>query len=159
MANLNISVTITLRRKATVSQRTGKKSQPARTLTKEQARAIITKEAQHVTQQDVEKVLNKSEEIRKQFESEGPMRKFVDDFKLLIALVKDYWHGKYKSIPYWTIAAVTAALLYVLNPFDLIPDFIPGLGQIDDAAVVAACLLLVRQDLKKYKKWKIDNPD
>ena len=128
------------------------------TITKEQATAILTKEAQHVTPQEVEKVLDKSEEIRRQFESEGPLGKFVDDCKLLLAAVKDYWHGKYRRIPYWTIAAIVAALLYVLNPLDLIPDFIPGLGQVDDAAVVAACLLLVRQDLHKYKRWKIDNP-
>jgi uncharacterized membrane protein YkvA (DUF1232 family) len=128
------------------------------TITKEQATAIITKKAQKVTPQDVEKVLNKSEEIRRQFESEGPLGKFVDDCKLLIAAVKDYWHGKYKRIPYWTIAAIVVALLYVLNPLDLIPDFIPGLGQVDDAAMVAACLLLVRQDLHRYKRWKIDNP-
>jgi uncharacterized membrane protein YkvA (DUF1232 family) len=129
------------------------------TMTKKQTRAIITKEAQHVTPQDVEKVLNKSEEIRRQFESEGPLGKFVDDCKLLIAAVKDYWHGKYRRIPYWTIAAIVVSLLYVLNPLDLIPDFIPGLGQVDDAAVVAACLLLVRHDLHRYKRWKIDNPD
>jgi uncharacterized membrane protein YkvA (DUF1232 family) len=129
------------------------------TITEKQATEIITKEAQKVTPQDVEKVLNKSEEIRRQFESEGPLGKFVDDCKLLLAAVKDYWHGKYRRIPYWTIAAIVAALLYVLNPLDLIPDFIPGLGQVDDAAVVAACLLLVRQDLHKYRRWKIDNPE
>jgi uncharacterized membrane protein YkvA (DUF1232 family) len=130
-----------------------------KTITEKQATAIITKEAQKVTPQDVEKVLNKSEEIRRQFETEGPLSKFVDDCKLLIAAVKDYWHGKYRRIPYWTIAAIVVSLLYVLNPLDLIPDFIPLLGQVDDAAVVAACLLLVRQDLLKYKKWKIDNPE
>jgi len=126
-------------------------------ISEEEATAIVKRDAERVTEQDIEKVLDKSEDIRRQFESEGPLRKFVDDFKLLMALVKDYWHGKYRRIPFWTIAAITAALLYVLNPFDLIPDFIPGLGQIDDAAVVAACLLLVRQDLQKYKRWKIEN--
>jgi len=128
-------------------------------ISEEEATAIVKRDAERVTEQDIEKVLDKSEDIRRQFESEGPLRKFVDDFKLLMALVKDYWHGKYRRIPFWTIAAITAALLYVLNPFDLIPDFIPGLGQIDDAAVVAACLLLVRQDLQKYKRWKIENQD
>jgi uncharacterized membrane protein YkvA (DUF1232 family) len=128
-------------------------------ISQEQAAAIVKREAQRVTEQDVEKVLNKSEDIRRQFESEGPLGKFVEDFKLLMALVKDYWRGRYKEIPYWTIAAIVAALLYVLNPLDLIPDFIPGFGQIDDAAVVAACLLLVRQDLQKYKRWKIENPE
>jgi len=128
-------------------------------ISQEQATAIVKREAERITEQDVEKVIDKSEDIRRQFESEGPLGKFVDDCKLLIALVKDYWRGRYKEIPYWTIAAIVAALLYVLNPLDLIPDFIPGLGQIDDAAVVAACLLLVRKDLQKYKQWKIDNPE
>jgi len=128
-------------------------------ISEEEATAIVKRDAERVTEQDIEKVLDKSEDIRRQFESEGPLRKFVDDFKLLMALVKDYWHGKYRRIPFWTIAAITAALLYVLNPFDLIPDFIPGLGQIDDAAVVAACLLLVRQDLQKYKRWKVENSE
>lgn len=128
-------------------------------ISQKQAAAIVKREAERITEQDVEKVLNKSDEIRTQFESEGPLGKFVEDFKLLMALVKDYWNGRYKQIPYWTIAAIVAALLYVLNPLDLIPDFIPGLGQIDDAAVVAACLLLVRKDLQKYRRWKIENAD
>jgi uncharacterized membrane protein YkvA (DUF1232 family) len=128
-------------------------------ITRKQAKAIVQKEAKHITEQDVEKVLAKSEEIRKRFETGGPLGKFVDDFKLLIAVVKDYWSGRYRKIPFWTIAAIVAALLYVLNPLDLIPDFIPIVGQIDDAAVVAACLLLIRQDLQRYKKWKIENPD
>ncbi len=128
-------------------------------ISKEQATAIVTKEAERVTDQDITKVLAKSEEIRKRFETGGPLGKFVDDFKLLIAVVKDYRRGKYRKIPFWTVAAIVGALLYVLNPLDLIPDFLPLVGQIDDAAVVAACLLMVRQDLHKYKKWKIENPE
>jgi uncharacterized membrane protein YkvA (DUF1232 family) len=127
-------------------------------ISKEQATAIVTKEAEHVTDQDIEKVLTKSEEIGRRFETGGPLGKFVDDFKLLIAIVKDYRRGKYRKIPFWTVAAIVGALLYVLNPLDLIPDFLPLVGQIDDAAVVAACLLMVRQDLHRYKKWKIANP-
>jgi len=128
-------------------------------ISKEQATAIVTKEAERVTDQDIEKVLAKSEEIRRRFAIGGPLGKFVEDFKLLMAVVKDYRRGKYRKIPFWTIAAIVGALLYVLNPLDLIPDFLPLVGQIDDAAVVAACLLMVRQDLHKYKKWKIGNPE
>jgi uncharacterized membrane protein YkvA (DUF1232 family) len=128
-------------------------------ISKEQATAIVTKEADRVTDQDIEKVLDKSEEIRRHFETGGPLGKFVDEFKLLMAVVKDYRRGKYRKIPFWTVAAIVGALLYVLNPVDLIPDFLPLVGQIDDAAVVAACLLMVRQDLHKYKKWKIANPE
>ncbi|OGP55666.1 MAG: hypothetical protein A2Y65_02825 [Deltaproteobacteria bacterium RBG_13_52_11] len=135
------------------------KSRKDNGITRKQARAIVTRDARQVTEQDVENVLNKSEELRRRFETGGPLGKFVDDFKLLFAVVRDYRHGRYRKIPFWTIAAIVAGFLYVLNPFDLIPDFIPLVGQIDDAAVVAACLLMVRQDLHRYKKWKIENQD
>jgi uncharacterized membrane protein YkvA (DUF1232 family) len=128
-------------------------------MTRKQARAILSRDARHVTEEDVDKILAKSEEIRARFETGGPLGKFVDDFKLLFAVVRDYAKGRYRKIPFWSIAAIVAAFLYVLNPLDLIPDFIPIIGQIDDAAVVAACLLMIRQDLHKYKKWKIANPD
>ncbi len=131
----------------------------AKGISKEQATAIVKQEAERVSDKDIENVLAKSEEIRKRFETGGPLGKFVEDFKLLIAVVKDYRRGKYRKIPFWTVAAIVGALLYVLNPLDLIPDFLPLVGQIDDAAVIAACLLMVRQDLHKYKKWKIENPE
>ena len=45
-------------------------------------------------------------------------------------------------------------LLYVANPIDLIPDFLIGIGQIDDVIVVALCLMLVRQEIHEYKYWR-----
>ena len=46
------------------------------------------------------------------------------------------------------------ALLYVFNPFDLLPDVLPIIGAVDDAAVVGACLLLIERDLRQYRSWK-----
>jgi uncharacterized membrane protein YkvA (DUF1232 family) len=128
-------------------------------LSRKEAEAVIRKEAKHVTQKDLEKVLSKSEDIRRKFERGGPLGKFIDDFKLLIAVIQDYWKGKYREVPFWTVAAIVCALLYVLNPLDLIPDVIPVIGYLDDAAVVAACLALVRQDLHNYKEWKMAHAD
>jgi len=45
-------------------------------------------------------------------------------------------------------------LIYVLNPFDIIPDVLPILGVVDDATVIGAVLMLVERDLKKYRSWK-----
>lgn len=46
------------------------------------------------------------------------------------------------------------ALLYVLSPIDLIPDFIPGIGLLDDAAVFGAMLAAIHEDLQDYKAWR-----
>ncbi len=73
-----------------------------------------------------------------------------------MSLVKDYYQGNYKDIPYKTISAVVVGLLYILNPIDIIPDFIPLIGYIDDALVIVItfCLKLVEKDLHKYQSWK-----
>lgn len=117
--------------------------------------ALIEQGSKKISNEDVEKVVNKAEDIRKKFNPGGPLGRFIEDAKLLIALVQDYWSGAYRQIPYGTIAAIAFTLLYIFNPLDLIPDVLPVIGQIDDATVFAACLLLAEQDLLAYKEWKL----
>ena len=105
-----------------------------------------------VKSEDVEKVLKKREEIEKKLK--GQLRKFIYEIKLLFELLSDFKSGKYREVPWHTIAAIVAALLYVLNPLDVIPDFIPVVGQIDDAFVLGLCLTLIEKDLNKYKVWR-----
>lgn len=131
------------------------KGRPMKKITKEQAEESVRKGAKKVTEEDLVKVLQKRDEIEKKFKGEGPLGRFIADLKLLFAIIKDYTNGQYREIPYWSIAAIVAALLYVVSPVDLIPDFIPGIGLVDDAMVVAACLAMVEQDLLAYKEWKM----
>ncbi len=112
--------------------------------------------AQNITKKDVENVISRSEELQKKFSAKGPLTRFIEDGKLLIAIVKDYFSGAYRQIPYGAIASIVFTLIYVLNPFDLMPDMLPIIGQLDDVAVMGACLILVEQDLHKYKDWKMD---
>jgi uncharacterized membrane protein YkvA (DUF1232 family) len=116
---------------------------------------FVMEGAQNVTEKDVEKVINKSEELQKRFSARGPLARFIEDGKLLIAIVKDYWSGAYRHVPYGVIASIVFTLIYVLNPFDLMPDMLPLIGQVDDVAVMGACLIMVEQDLHKYKDWKL----
>lgn len=115
---------------------------------------FVKEGAEKITDKDVEKVVDKSEEIKQKFVSRGPLKRFIEDAKLLLALVKDYRASKYRQIPYGIIAAAVFALLYVFNPFDLVPDVLPFVGAVDDATVIGACLLMMEQDLNKFRKWK-----
>ncbi len=74
----------------------------------------------------------------------------------MTALVKDWRAGKYRRTMRWTIAAAAFALLYVINPFDLVPDVLPFVGAVDDATVIAACMFLIERDLFQYRDWKIN---
>lgn len=113
--------------------------------------------ASQVTDEDIEKVIDNSEEIKRQFSARGPLKRFIADGRMLMALIKDYRAGNYRRALYGTVAAGVFALIYVFNPFDIVPDFLPFIGAVDDAAVVAACLMLVERDLIKYRDWKIND--
>ena len=110
--------------------------------------------AQKVTPKDIDTVAVRSEEIKDKFSAKGPLKRFIEDGKVLRALIKDWRTGKYRQALYGTIAAVAFGLLYVLNPFDIVPDVLPFIGAVDDATVIGALLLLVERDLKKYRSWK-----
>jgi uncharacterized membrane protein YkvA (DUF1232 family) len=115
--------------------------------------------AEKVTEKDMEKVVSHSAEIDQQFSARGPLKRFIADGRTLMSLLKDYRTGSYRQALYGTIAAVAFALIYVFNPFDIVPDMLPIIGAVDDAAVIAACLMLIERDLFKYREWKSQQPD
>ncbi len=63
----------------------------------------------------------------------------------------------------WLMAGAT--LLYLLSPIDLLPDFIPGLGLIDDAVVASlfigamSQIVMARLTNKKQSDLRADAPD
>ena len=75
---------------------------------------------------------------------------------VMISLVKNYIQGKYTTIPYGTILAVLSALIYFLAPIDIVPDFIPLAGYLDDMAVLGLCMNMVSIDIETYEKWRQD---
>lgn len=114
------------------------------------------KRQENFEEEDVHGVLEDEEEIKSKFESKGKLQRYVDDAQLLFNLLRDYASGNYREVPFNVVAAIGGALLYVLSPLDLIPDFIPIVGYLDDAAVIAFCLNLIEKDLITYKVWKAE---
>jgi uncharacterized membrane protein YkvA (DUF1232 family) len=115
--------------------------------------------AQSVTEADLDALAARADELRRKFDQPGPIGHVRSSAHLLVALVRDHRNGSYREVPWWAMAAVGFCLLYVLNPVDLLPDIIPVLGQIDDAVVISVCLVLIDQELQKYKRWKLDSVD
>ena len=76
------------------------------------------------------------------------------DINLMIGLVSDYSRGNYTQIPWNALAAITGAILYFVSPVDVLPDFIPVIGYVDDALVIKLALEIARPDLESYAEWK-----
>jgi uncharacterized membrane protein YkvA (DUF1232 family) len=117
----------------------------------------VERGAEDVSEVDLDTVVERADAIEERFQTSGPLQRLLRDGRLLLGLVRDARRGHYREVPVWTLSAAGFTLLYVLNPFDIVPDTIPLLGLLDDAAVVSACLSLVEQDLREYQAWKQSN--
>jgi uncharacterized membrane protein YkvA (DUF1232 family) len=104
---------------------------------------------------DVDDAIEKEESISSKIAHSGFLKKYVKLAQIMFMMIKDFRKGVYNKIPWFTIAAITTALLYVFMPIDLIPDFIPGLGFIDDLTVLTFVTGWIETDLHKYLDWKL----
>ncbi|MEQ8623499.1 MAG: YkvA family protein [Vicingaceae bacterium] len=77
-----------------------------------------------------------------------------NEFQTLLRLLKAYWKKEYRETPWRTILYATAALIYFVNPLDLIPDFIPMTGLLDDISIITFVISSIKTDLDKFKEWE-----
>lgn len=76
---------------------------------------------------------------------------------VFVELLNDYKNKKYDKIPLGSLISIVSALGYLIFPFDLINDLIPGIGLIDDSIIIATCVKLVDSDIKEYIQWRENN--
>ena len=125
-----------------------------KTINKAQAETVLAEYADKVGTADVNNVLGKEDEIKKLFKRVKVLARYLNDLCEIFELLRDRVTGRYKEIPWRTIAALTGALIYALSPIDLLLDFIPGIGFLDDAIVIGLAVKLAQPDLEKYREWK-----
>lgn len=80
--------------------------------------------------------------------------KLKDDLRLLQALCLAYWRGEYRAVSTKTMLSVVAGLMYFLSPFDAVPDWIPGIGMLDDIAVLAWVMKSLESELNAFRAWR-----
>lgn len=112
----------------------------------------IQRGSQNVQKKDLEKVIKKEDEVRTYL---SKIEKNVkEELEILFELVRDYYKGEYKSIPWRSVALAVFAFLYLINPLDILPDIAGPLGLADDLAIFGCVLASLAEDLRRYKKWR-----
>jgi uncharacterized membrane protein YkvA (DUF1232 family) len=83
-----------------------------------------------------------------------PFKETWPYFQTMLRLIRAYYQGGYRAVPESTLVVIVAAVIYVVNPLDLIPDAIPALGFLDDATVLALAVRRTRQTLDDFMAWE-----
>ncbi len=81
------------------------------------------------------------------------LRHILSDVKDLYHLSKDALKGNYKLHPV-NMGVIAGGLLYFIIPTDLIPDFLPVVGLLDDIALLTTIIKSMQGELQKYRSWK-----
>lgn len=95
--------------------------------------------------------MDKLRELRNDSES---MQTLKDQANTFIRMIRSYQTGDYQRTPWKSMLLITAGIIYFVSPLDLIPDFIPVLGFMDDITVLLWILNSVRKDVEKFEEWE-----
>ena len=98
--------------------------------------AQLTQKMQHVNLSGV-----KSADVKSKFFTLGRM-------------IKAYAQGEYREVPWKTLLMIAAAIIYFVNPLDLIPDVVPALGLTDDLGILMMVYKSVQLEVDKFLEWE-----
>lgn len=117
---------------------------------------VLSRGSRGIDEEDVHRVAADEEGFRKKLRRspESFIERVGGKLELLISAIRDYAAGNYRDVPWLTIALAAFAIIYFINPADIIPDILPLSGLIDDAGVIAAAYAAIVRDLNRYERWK-----
>src|SRR5919109_1031082 len=72
----------------------------------------------------------------------------------MLRLIRAHHRGEYDQAAHDSMLWIVAAINYLIDPFDLIPDATPVLGFVDDATVVEFVTDKTRQTLDDFMMWE-----
>lgn len=84
----------------------------------------------------------------------GPLEDVWNSLQALLRMFQAYIRKDYTVLPWGSIVLVVVAILYFVSPFDLLPDWIPLAGFVDDAAIIGFVLRQINNDLDAFLKWE-----
>ncbi|HUE40579.1 MAG TPA: YkvA family protein [Chthoniobacterales bacterium] len=100
-----------------------------------------------------EQVVRKTGSIPK-----APFKDLWSYFQVMLRLIRAYYRGDYRDVRITNLVVIIGAIIYVLDPWDLIPDWIPVLGFVDDATIVAFAVQKTRETLDDFTAWETRAP-
>jgi len=124
------------------------RTQPPHGFAEAQNQAESAARDKNKTKQLLQEALNKA------YQNRNRLKAVWEDLMAVCRMLKAWSKGDYQSLPWKTIVLSLATIIYFLNPFDMAPDFIPGVGYLDDAVVLGFVVNSIKKELEKFLRWE-----
>ena len=117
--------------------------------------AYPREKADLIASADIESLLTLDERAREKAANDSATHPRLRwQLELALQLLTDHAHNQCPQIPYHTVSLLAVAVLYYLNEMDAIPDWLPGVGTVDDALVFELAFELGAAGIERYCIWK-----
>ena len=129
---------------------------PGPLLNRADIRTIVYELANRLAPADLTALLETESELREraaELQSED-LALLGEQLSVALDCLRDHVDGACPQIPYYTISLLAAAVSYFADELDVIPDFLPRVGLLDDAVVLAMAYELGSDGLRRYCAWK-----
>ncbi len=91
--------------------------------------------------------------------ADGVWKSMVHVVNTFIRMIKAYISGEYKEVPWKSMLMLVAGIIYFIMPLDLIPDFIPITGFIDDLSILIWIYRTIKLDIEAFEVWEKGLPE
>ncbi len=83
-----------------------------------------------------------------------PIGDFFRRVKTFNRMIRAYIKGEYKSFPLKMVVMLVTGLIYFVMPLDIIPDFIPVTGFLDDLTVIVWIFNTFKKEIDEFEAWE-----
>ena len=120
----------------------------------------------HRAEEKAKKLIGNSDRLKqllghatgKMLKSAEKLKGTADDVQAFIRLVRNYYQGNYREVSLSVVVYALAAIIYFVNPLDIIPDFIVGFGFLDDITVITFVLNHIKKEIDAFRDWEKTTP-
>ncbi len=81
-------------------------------------------------------------------------RKLAGKVKVFLRMIRAYANGSYRALPWKNMLLILGSIIYFVTPIDMIPDFIPVSGLLDDFTVIVWVYNAVRVEVEEFINWE-----
>jgi len=121
---------------------------------RKEVRETLEKKAGTISKADANKALKQQHKALNMVSSHSVLSGQMSNVRLFLSFLEDVITRRYTSCEWGTIALIIVGIFWLVSPLDLVPDFIPLAGLIDDVIALTLIASLTSSELNKYKIWK-----